>query len=215
MDGTILDTETPDFETWRELYTAHGLELPLDLWKQRIGAVYASLDHVFDPAAHFEQLTGITLGTETRRQQFERYLERCGLQEALPGVRELIESARRAGTPLAIASNSDLGWIEHWLRHLGLREPFGCISTFEHAPHPKPAPDIYLNAAACLGVPPERCIAIEDSPVGMQAALAAGMRCVAVPNALTAHLPRPDSVALTVPSLAAVSLETLLALVDQ
>lgn len=215
MDGTILDTETPDYETWRDLYAAHGLDLPLDLWKQRIGVVYAALDHVFDPAAHFERLTGVALGTETRREQFERYLERCGLQDALPGVRELIESARQAGIPLAIASNSDLGWIERWLSHLGLREPFGCISTFEHVAHPKPAPDVYLNAAACLGVAPERCIAVEDSPVGMQAALAAGMRCVAVPNALTAHLPRPDGAALTLSSLADTSLEKLLALVGR
>jgi HAD superfamily hydrolase (TIGR01509 family) len=214
MDGTILDTETPDYETWRELYAAHGVDLPFDLWKQRIGVVYQFENAVFDPASHFERLTGITLGTETRREQYERYVARCRLQEPLPGVKALIEAARQSGVPLGIASNSDRGWVEHWLAHLDLLASFGCVSTFEEVPQPKPAPDVYLSAAACLGVPPERCIAIEDSPIGMEAALAAGMRCVAVPNTLTAHLLRPGGISLTPTSLAETSLGELLALVD-
>ena len=53
---------------------------------------------------------------------------------------------------------------------------------------PKPAPDLYLGVAECLGVAPERCVALEDSPNGLRAALAAGMRCVVVPTPLTAGL---------------------------
>lgn len=213
MDGTILDTETPEFETWRDLYAAHGLDLSFDLWKRRIGVADQPNAVSFDPAAHFEKLAGITLGTQTRREQYERYVGRCRAQGLLPGVKALIEAARQRHLPLGIASNSDRGWIEHWLGHLDLLACFDCVSTFEDVPQPKPAPDVYLRAAACLGAPPERCVAIEDSPVGMQAALAAGMRCVAVPNAMTAHLPRPGGVALTLNSLAEVDLGALLALV--
>ncbi|MGZ8282823.1 MAG: HAD family hydrolase [Allosphingosinicella sp.] len=80
----------------------------------------------------------------------------------------------------AIASSSSVEWIERHLEHLGLREQFGdmIFSGREHVPRGKPAPDIYLHAAAALGVDIARSVIIEDSPVGAQGAVASGAQVI-------------------------------------
>jgi HAD superfamily hydrolase (TIGR01509 family) len=80
------------------------------------------------------------------------------------------------GFPKAIASSSSTRWIETHLDHLGLRSDFGgmLFSGREHVANGKPAPDVYLHAAAALGVPIEECAILEDSPVGATGAVASG-----------------------------------------
>lgn len=211
MDGTIVDTETPDYQSWLEVYRAHGLDLDIALWKQRVGhVVHDGASGVFNPAHHFEKLTGRPLDPVTRRHQQRRYMALCEQQPPLPGVMDLLRYATAHAIPLGIASNSDRDWVYYWLRFLGLVDFFGCVYTRDDVENPKPAPEVYLRAAAHLGAAPARCIGIEDSPLGMRAVNAAGMWCVAVPNHLTAHLERPE-VALTVSSLAEIEPAALLA----
>ena len=85
-----------------------------------------------------------------------------------------------ADLPKAIASSSSTAWITRHLDHIGLRDTFGdCIfSGKEHVTRGKPAPDIYLYAAAALGVPIAHCVIIEDSPVGATGAVASGARVI-------------------------------------
>src|SRR5207244_8549464 len=92
-----------------------------------------------------------------------------------PGVRELIAAARAAGKRLALASSSKRAWIDATLSALALDDVFEAIVAGEEVATGKPAPDIYLEAARRIGVAPERCIAIEDSPKGVVSANAAGM----------------------------------------
>lgn len=206
FDGVIIDTETPDLEVWQEFFRSHGLDAPTSLWATRTG--YNEGD-VFDPARHFERLTGQPLDEAHRQEQFQRYLDRCRRQPVLPGVRDLLEQAALRGIKLAIASSSYRRWVEPLLRQHKLWHYFDCVCTREDVKQGKPAPDLYLAAAACLGLSVDRCVAIEDSPNGMRAALAAGIRCIAVPNSLTARLERPE-VTLIVPSLADLELPALL-----
>lgn len=86
------------------------------------------------------------------------------------------------GLPRAIASSSSSEWITTHLRHIGLQGAFAThvYSGREHVARGKPAPDIYLYAAARLGVPIERAVIIEDSPVGVAGALASGARVIAL-----------------------------------
>jgi HAD superfamily hydrolase (TIGR01509 family) len=81
-----------------------------------------------------------------------------------------------ADLPKAIASSSPAHWLDTHLRHLGVRDLFGdkLFSGREHVTRGKPAPDLYLHAAAALGVPIERCVILEDSPVGVTGAVASG-----------------------------------------
>src|SRR5450755_1793148 len=188
FDGVILDTETPDYEVWREFYHKHGIDLSTELWLTRVGSV---IGIGFDPAQHFEQLTGVQLDPEFLKTHFDNYVQRCDEQPILPGVKDLLRQASEQGIKMAIASNSYMDWVERWLRQHALYDYFQCICTRGDVERGKPAPDLYLLAAQCLNIPVDRCIAIEDSPMGMEAAIAAQIRCIAVPNPLTKTLTRP------------------------
>ncbi|MEO5775066.1 MAG: HAD family phosphatase [Sphingomicrobium sp.] len=113
---------------------------------------------------------------------FRKVESERALSEGVAAVAGAIEFVRALAPdlPKAVASSSSSHWIRTHLDHLGLREDFGdhVYSGSEHVARGKPAPDIYLHAAAQLGVPIERCLIIEDSEVGATGALASGARVI-------------------------------------
>ncbi|HWQ13219.1 MAG TPA: HAD family hydrolase [Roseiflexaceae bacterium] len=187
FDGMLVDTETPDFTVLAEQYRAHGCELLAERWLAGLGT-YGG----YDPYAELEELAGRALDREAlARAHRQRYLEICEAQGLRPGVAGLIAAAHEAGLALAVASSASRDWVEGWLPRHGLRERFTCVRTRDDVQRVKPAPDLFLSAAACLGVPPSECVVFEDSPNGLRAAAAAGMRCVAVTIDLLAHIELP------------------------
>ncbi|HLA19763.1 MAG TPA: HAD family phosphatase, partial [Dehalococcoidia bacterium] len=86
--------------------------------------------------------------------------------EPLPGVRSLISELKRLGVPIAVASASLRAWVDATLRGLALEEAFDATVSASEVESAKPAPDLYLTAAARLGVAPERCLAVEDTLAG-------------------------------------------------
>jgi HAD superfamily hydrolase (TIGR01509 family) len=208
-DGLLIDTETPDFEVWADIYAEHGAALSPERWMQGLGT-YGG----FDPCADLEALLGRALDSQALRAASRaRLLDRCAREPLRPGVTALLEAARSNGLRLAVASSSDRAWVEHWLGRHAIRHYFACVRTRDDVPRVKPAPDLFLSAAAALGIAPERCVVFEDSPNGMRAAAAAGMRCVAVPIALLAAIELPP-VALRLRSLADLAPDELLARLD-
>jgi HAD superfamily hydrolase (TIGR01509 family) len=115
------------------------------------------------------------------------------VSKPLPGVRELVDALQERGVPFALASSSWPGWIEALLGGVGLSEAFRVRVSAMMVANPKPAPDIYLEAASKLGVDSEHCIAIEDTPTGLKAAKGAGMLCVQSRSASTAFPPQTDA----------------------
>jgi HAD superfamily hydrolase (TIGR01509 family) len=113
--------------------------------------------------------------------------------EAVAGAVAFVESLP-PGLPRAIASSSSSEWIERHLEHLGLSEHFDLLfSGREHVARGKPAPDLYLHAAAAMGVPIDRVAIVEDSPVGAKGALASGghvIGLVAGSHCLAGHADR-------------------------
>jgi HAD superfamily hydrolase (TIGR01509 family) len=105
-----------------------------------------------------------------------------------PGVSRLIRECRQRRLPKAVASSSLRSWVDLKLEALGLQGAFEAVLGGDEITHGKPAPDIYLLAAQRLGLPPSECIAIEDSPVGIAAAVAAGAYTVAVRTYSTRNL---------------------------
>jgi HAD superfamily hydrolase (TIGR01509 family) len=103
----------------------------------------------------------------------------------LPGVPDVPRALRARGLRLAVASSSRMEVIEATLDGLGVRGLFDAVVSAADLPRGKPAPDVFLEAARRLAVPPETCVVVEDSERGVQAARAAGMRCVAVPCSVT------------------------------
>ena len=115
-------------------------------------------------------------------------LHRLVMAEALagveprPGALELLEQLVKAGVPVAVASNSQREFVQRTLSGAGLLDGrFQTVVSVEDVEHPKPAPDIYLEACRRLGAEPERCAALEDSATGVAAAKAAGMYVIGVP----------------------------------
>jgi HAD superfamily hydrolase (TIGR01509 family) len=205
FDGTIVDTETPEFEEWRAAFRARGHELGLDVWQHTLGTVGG-----YDPCAHLADLTGTAFDHDAlRREVYARHQARCEAQPLLPGVVDRLHEARAAGLRTGVASSSLAEWVEGWLARHAIRDLFDVVCTREQVQHVKPAPDLFLLAATRLGVPPESCLVFEDSPNGLRAARAAGMKCVAIPNPLTRHLPLGDA-DLVVASLGEHSLTKIL-----
>jgi HAD superfamily hydrolase (TIGR01509 family) len=183
FDGLICDTETSSFETAREIYLEHGVELTVAQWQTRIGT------HGRHWLADLESAIGALSdrdGLTERRRLAHR--QRLLAEEALPGVADFTARAVDAGLLLAVASSSTVAWVTEHLERLGLLDRFSAISTSEDGVPAKPEPEVYRRALDAVGVDASEAAAFEDSPNGVAAAKAAGLFCVAVPNRMTTGL---------------------------
>jgi beta-phosphoglucomutase len=117
-----------------------------------------------------------------KQRTYEIYLELVPSRlEAFPGVHDLLKLCRESGLLVAVASSADRIKVVANLQKIGLPvEWWDAVLTGEQVNHNKPAPDIFLNTAQDLGITPKACVVVEDAVNGIQAARAAGMRCVAV-----------------------------------
>jgi HAD superfamily hydrolase (TIGR01509 family) len=207
FDGLILDTETCVYEAWRIVWAEHGAVLPWDRWCDRIGTG----GDAFDPLDELRvRVAGAIDGDALERRRRALRDERLAPLSSMPGVVERLAEARGAGLGVAVASSSPRPWVAGHLERLGLLGAVDALATEEDVAAVKPAPDLYLHALAGLGVDPHEAVAFEDSPNGVTAARAAGLRCVAVPGPMTRHL-RFDHADWCVPSLDRCGLGELLA----
>jgi HAD superfamily hydrolase (TIGR01509 family) len=187
FDGLIVDTESPEVEIWQEIFAEHGLEFPDENWMNSIGRgadqiaekplqlLTRLLDGRLDPAV---------VDADYRRRVTRRIEE----MPVLPGVVELAREARSAGIPAWVVSSSYHAWVDGHLARLGIAGLFDRTVCREDAARAKPFPDLYLKACELAGVEPCDAVALEDSVNGLEAANAAGLLSVAVPNKLTARL---------------------------
>jgi HAD superfamily hydrolase (TIGR01509 family) len=205
FDGLILDTEEPVYRSWLEVYQAHGEELPFERWVQIVGSTTSG----FHPQHHLEERLGRPLPQEVLDRRVGRRTEMILANAVLPGVVEHLDAARELGLRLGCASSSTQEWVRGHLARLGILERFECIRCRDDVAHAKPEPDLYVAVLDCLGVAADEAIAIEDSPHGVTAAKRAGLRCVAIPNSITASLDLSQA-DLVLSSLADVSMAELL-----
>lgn len=209
FDGLLVDTEGPAYDSWQEIYQAHGCELPLAVWSTVIGGS----GHAFDPCAYLETLVGRALDCDAIRQQrWQRKLEFTAEQPLLPGVTSYLADAKRLDLLLAVASSSSHRWVDGHLERLGVRTLFDTIICADDVAHVKPDPELYQRAVAALDLLPHQAIAFEDAPNGLLAAQRAGLFSIAVPNPLTGQLPLTADLRIT--SLADVPLPALLAQIE-
>jgi HAD superfamily hydrolase (TIGR01509 family) len=190
FDGTILETELPDYLSWQETFQEHNCELPIDLWLKGVGG--SEVD--FDPWACLEEQLGRPVDRPTvRERQRTRLRELISQQNLRAGVQETIEAAKALGLRLGVASSSGRDWVTGYLDLFELRPYFEVIFTREDVVRVKPDPALYSKAVNALGVPPAQAVAIEDSRNGMLAAKAAGLKCLVVPNEVTQQLTFPEA----------------------
>jgi HAD superfamily hydrolase (TIGR01509 family) len=209
FDGLILETETPDFEAWADIYREHGHELPRERWVENIGASawpFDALEHLASLVLH----TAPFDREAVRARQEARKVELVAALEMMAGVRDYLRDARRLGLKVALASSASEAYISAHLDRLAVRNAFDVVVCRDHVARGKPFPDLYLRAIQDLGVMAREAIAFEDSRNGIAAAKAAGLHCVAVPNPMTFALDL-SAADLRLDSLGAVGLEELIA----
>lgn len=184
MDGVILDTETLYARFWREAATALGHTMS---YEQALGmrslssiAGQAQLERYFGKGVSRAEFRA------KRIELMDAYVDVHGV-DLKPGIRELLDFLDEQGIKTAITTSSPLERVERYLGPHGLLQRFQRLCSGTEVAHGKPEPDIYLFGAACLGLKPEECIAIEDSPAGVLSAYRAGCMTVMVPD-----LDQPD-----------------------
>jgi len=208
FDGLILDTETPEYLTWQDIYQEHGYELPHDEWGKIIGG-YGLSD--FDAADHLALLSQGRLDSASLRTRHSaESLSRIHMQSVLPGVLELIRAAKAHGLKLAIASSSHHAWVDNHAKRLGIFHYFDKVICADDVGvgRTKPNPDLFLLALKQLQVQKNEAVVFEDSPNGVLAANRAGIFVVAVPNPVT-RLLSLEGANRVIPSLLAISLTEL------
>jgi HAD superfamily hydrolase (TIGR01509 family) len=210
FDGLILETEEPIYRSWKEVYEAHGVALPFELWVKTVG----SSNQAFHPQLHLEERLGSPLTQDVLDRRVARRIELVLAEPLRPGVVALVEAARARGMKVGVASSSSGDWVKGHLERLGILDRFDCLVTRDDVEHVKPDPDLYLAGLDCLGVVAGDAVAIEDSPNGIMAAKRAGLRCVVVPNSVTAGLDLSGA-DLRLSSLAEVTLTQLLEKLSQ
>jgi HAD superfamily hydrolase (TIGR01509 family) len=176
VDGLMIDTERLGYRIFQEILAERGIHLGDEHYVEIIG-----LDQ-FDTAVYLVAQTGVALSPAALNELYYARFELALLNrlEPNPGLPELLAELRRRRIPLGIASNSPVGYLARVLRVIHAERFFQVVVGRDLVAAGKPAPDVYLGAAERLGVSPAVCLAIEDSAVGMQSALAAGMRCAVV-----------------------------------
>lgn len=176
-DGLFLDTEDAWTRGEERLFAAHGGTFTAEHKRDLIGS-----SHLI-AAGLLERM----LGQPGEGLALMAELDALVMDEALrdvaprPGAVELVAALRENGIPVGLASNSPRHFIDRVLATSGTTGSFDVVCSAHEVAAPKPAPDVYLEAARALGVRPEECVALEDSPTGVKAAAAAGMFVIGVP----------------------------------
>ena len=173
-DGTLADTMPLHWRVWQALARKHRFHLSEERFYS-LGGVPSR-----DILERLSQEQGIPLDhLAIAREKETDYLPLIAQVEPINAVVG-IARAHHGRIPMAVASGGTRRVIEQVLAHLGLRPLFDAVVTSEDVARQKPAPDIFLEAARRLGVPPQHCRAYEDTDLGMQAIRAAGMEAVDV-----------------------------------
>jgi beta-phosphoglucomutase family hydrolase len=178
-DGTLADTMPLHWRAWQTITARHRLHLPEDRFYS-LGGVPSR-----DILKMLAQEQGLAIDhLAVAREKEAEYLPLIAQVEPINTVVG-VARANHGKIPLAVASGGTRKIIEQVLEHLGIRHLFNAIVTSEDVVNQKPAPDIFLEAARRIGVPPQRCRAYEDTDLGMQAIRAAGMEAVDVRRLLS------------------------------
>jgi HAD superfamily hydrolase (TIGR01509 family) len=177
MDGLLVDSERMERRVWQLVATELGIELSDETFATFVGHSGdrndALLRHYFGEAFDVPRFRAMC-------HRGMRDLVECEGVALRPGAREWLAFVADLGIPLALATSSGPAAVQERLGdvlHL-----FAAVATRADVEHGKPHPDLYLEASRRLGIAPHTALAVEDSPAGTQAALAAGMRVVVVPD---------------------------------
>lgn len=178
MDGLMIDSERVSIACWSEAALTLEIALPEGFFLHMVGLgerdCLQLLQRHIDDGARIDALLAHCHALYDARTHDGLPLR--------PGILELLELLKEHGVPRAVATSTRQPRASRKLAASGLLHYFDTVVTSSDVQHPKPAPDIYLLAAQRLDKEPTRCLALEDSPTGTRAALAAGMTTIQIPD---------------------------------
>ena len=175
MDGVLVDTGPIHYKSWIETFADYGIPFSADLFHRTFGMNNAGvLEIVMGKKPDPDFLTEIS---ERKESCFRHDIRGC--VTSMPGVDDWLAQLQTWGVRQAVASSAPMANVEALVDELHIRARFSVLFSGFDLPG-KPDPATFLNAARLLGVGIERCVVIEDSIPGVQAAKSAGMKCIAV-----------------------------------
>ena len=180
MDGLLLNTEAVYVQGMQEAARSLDLEMPLAFCHSMVGIPTRECNVLI------QDFYGVGFNREEFRGVYSSHVRRLldGRIPVKPGVVELLDFLQMRGLPRALATSASRATAESHLGRAGLLDRFTALATRDDVERAKPHPDVYLEAARRLGVAPDRCLAFEDSNVGLEAAHAAGAMAFMVPDLL-------------------------------
>ncbi len=179
LDGTLADSREFHWQSWRETMASHGV----DVSEEQFAASFGQRNDAIIPQWMGGRATPELVQSigDAKEARYRELVERDGL-DPLPGAAEWVRRLHAEGWRQAIASSAPKQNVQLMARILGLAPFLEALVGAEDVKRGKPEPDVFLTAAAALGVPPDRCIVVEDAAAGVEAARRAGMPCIGVGN---------------------------------
>jgi len=181
LDGTIVDTETVEYEAIRRVWADHGVEYSATRYAEVVGTIVGA-----DWLAELEVAIGRSVDrVALRATHGDTHRRLTDALQPRDGIIAIIEAAAAAGVPMAVASNAPRWWVDARVEALGLGEALPVLVTLDDSSAPKPDPAPFAEACAALGVEPSQSVAFEDSLTGVRSARAAGLYTVACAGPLS------------------------------
>ncbi len=184
LDGLMVDSEPHSIVSWQAVLGRHGVAFDQTMLDSILGLRLSETAQLAIDRFHLPDQPA-----ELAREKTEYQIEHLnGNVKPMSGLIELLDDIDRRGLRKAIASSGMRRYVMAVLKTVGLTDRFNVIVTGDDVIKGKPAPDVFLKAAEVLRIEPQACLVLEDAPAGVQAAKAAGMMCIAVPNEHTRQL---------------------------
>lgn len=174
LDGTISDTDAIHLANWLEMLRPHGIDVDMDLYKEKLSAGRSSRELVDELLPELSQEEK----EELVEQEETGYRNRMTRTGPITGLEDLIEEAHSRGISVAMVSNAPKEDAQSSLEGLGLKDAFDPMIFAEDVGVEKPDPAPYEEALDKLGISPEEALAFEDSPSGIEGAVHAGIPVV-------------------------------------
>jgi beta-phosphoglucomutase len=208
LDGTLIDTMPAHFKTWQLVVKEMGSPLEGEALMNQLYGNGAELMNRIVPGRTFTEGEARAIVAEKE----ERYRTLYGNEiTVLEGAREFLEQALQQKIPMGIGTASNQANIDFALDKLDLRRYLNAIVGADDVQLSKPHPETWLKLAAELNTPPEQCIVFEDAPKGVEAALAAGMKAVAITGHFSANdFGKYENILQIVPALNMLNIDELL-----
>ncbi len=186
MDGVILDSEPVQLEAVNQILARYGIHWTQETFRHHIGLrsidFFKNLKKLYPLREPLDEL--VAFHKETYCKLIQEKIDQKEIQENT-GLTSLLKQLKRAGFRIGLATSSSRREVEIITQGLNIEKFFATFTCGEDVVEGKPAPEIFLKTAKALGVDPGQCVVIEDSPIGLRAALQAGMRCIAIPTLST------------------------------